>query len=246
MSLSNPMRQVGRAVPQPAGGAAAKGLRQWVRDNGLSLVSFGLFAIFLVGQSVAGLFEYNQEAQAHGGPALSYLRYLATGHFLEGVFENWESEFLQMAAYVVLTSCSMQRGSAESRKPDEENPQDRDPSLDRDKPEAPGPVKKGGPALRLYEHSLSIALGLLFLFSFVGHAVAGAREYSLEQLRHGEPAASVWSYLGSPTFWFESMQNWQSEFLAVFALVVLSIWLRGKGSPESKPVSAPHSETGTG
>jgi hypothetical protein len=239
---TRPWLQETEARPHGAGG-----MRQWLRDNSLSLVSFGLFFLFLIGQSIAGLAEHNQDAREHGQEVLSYLPYLFSGHFLEAMFENWESEFLQMGAYVALTSCLYQKGSAESKKPPEEgeNPQDQDPNQERDKPDAPGPVKKGGFALKFYERSLSAALGLFFLLSFTGHAFAGAREYSQEQVAHGEHAVSALQYLGTSKFWFESMQNWQSEFLAVFALVVLSIWLRDKGSPESKPVAAPHSQTGS-
>jgi hypothetical protein len=246
MSLA---REQARRADQAVRAAEARGLGQVIHENGLSLVSFGLFLFFLVGQSIAGWMEHNQEARHHGEEVLRYLPYLASPHFMEAVFENWESEFLQMAAYVVLTSFLFQKGSAESRKLPEEgeqNPQDQDPSQERDRPDAPGPVKAGGWKLWLYQRSLCLTLTLFFLLSMAGHAVAGAKEYSQEQVSHGEHAVSTLQYLGTPRFWFESMQNWQSEFLAVYALVVLSIWLRGKGSPESKPVAAPHSETGTG
>jgi hypothetical protein len=244
MSLARPTGLSGHA----AAVAGSRGLGEVLRENSLSIVMFGLFLLFLAGQSAAGWMEYNQTARDHGEQVLRYLPYLLSGHFWEAVFENWESEFLQMAAYVVLTSCLVQKGSAESKKlPEEgENPQDEDPAQDRTNPDAPGPVKRGGWALRLYEQSLGIALALFFLLSFAGHALAGAREYSQEQVAHGEPAVTVMQYLGTARFWFQSLQNWQSEFLAVYALVVLSIWLRSKGSPESKPVAAPHRETGTG
>jgi hypothetical protein len=209
---------------------------------------FGFFALFLVGQSLAGWHDFNETARQHGEHTLRYLPYLGTGHFWEAVFENWESEFLQMAANVLLTASQVHKGSSESNKPPEEgeNPQDEDPAKAAGQPDAPGPVRRGGLALRLYEHSLSLVLTAFFLLSFAGHAIAGSREYSQEQVAHGEPAATVWQYLGSSKFWFESLQNWQSEFLAVFAIVVLSIWLRQRGSPESKPVAAPHPETGSG
>jgi hypothetical protein len=224
--------------------AAGRGLKDVLRENGLSLVLFGLFALFLGAQSVVGWHEHSQEAREHGRAVLSYLQYLTSGHFLEAVFENWESEFLQMAAYVFLTSFLYQKGSAESKKLDEENPQDADPNQERDRPDAPGPVKRGGLALWIYQRSLCLTLSLFFLLSFVGHAIGGAREYSQEQVAHGELAVSAWQYLGTSRFWFESFQNWQSEFLSVAAIVLLSIWLRQKGSPESKPVDAPHSQTG--
>ena len=150
-----------------------------------------------------------------------------------------------MAAYVFLTSFLYQKGSAESKKLDEESPQDADPNQERNRPEAPGPVKRGGLALWIYERSLCLTLTLFFLLSFAGHAIGGAREYSQEQVAHGEQAVSVLQYLGTSRFWFESFQNWQSEFLAIAAMVIFSIFLRQYGSPESKPVDAPHSQTGT-
>jgi hypothetical protein len=239
-----------RSIDVPGSGdpaarvAACRGVRDVLRDNGLSIVAFGLFALFLTAQTVVGWHEYLQDALEHGRAALGYLSYLVSGHCMEAVFENWESEFLQMAAYVGLTSFLYQKGSAESKKIDEENPQDADPNQERDRPDAPGPVKRGGLSLWIYERSLSLALTFFFLLSFAGHAIGGAREYSEEQVAHGEHAVSVLQYMGTSRFWFESFQNWQSEFLAVFALVVLSIFLRERGSPESKPVAAPHSQTG--
>jgi hypothetical protein len=222
------------------------GIKSFLRENGLSVALFALFLLFLAGQSVTGWLVYNDDAREHGQRAVAFVQYLLTGHFWEAVFENWESEFFQMAAYVGLTACLYQRGSAESKKlPDEgENSQDEDPSTQRDNPDAPWPVRAGGWCLWLYEHSLCTALSLLFLISFIGHAIGGAKEYSQEQLAHGHHAVSTLQFLGSSQFWFESMQNWQSEFLAVFTLVVLSIWLRGKGSSQSKPVAAPHCKTG--
>jgi uncharacterized protein (DUF486 family) len=220
-------------------------MRRVLRDNALSLTMFGLFLIFLVAQSFAGYRSNNSENEEHGQPPESYAEYLTSGAFVEATFENWESEFLQMGAYVLLTAFLIQKGSPESKNPDDEEA-DADPRAERDKPDAPGPVKRGGLVLALYEHSLSIALFGLFLFSFVLHALGGHAEYNQQQLEHGQAAVSLWSFVTSSEFWFQSMQNWQSEFLAVAALAVLGIWLRQRGSPESKPVAAPHAQTGTG
>jgi hypothetical protein len=248
MGLSNLRRA--RSVDAPRAAATrlaeSRGIQDLFRENGLSLVLLGLFLLFLFGQSVTGWLVYNADAHEHGEKAVAFLPYLLTGHFWEAVFENWESEFFQMAAYVTLTACLYQKGSAESKKlPDEgENPQDEDPRTKREDPNAPGAVRAGGWRLWLYERSLALSLFGLFLFSFLGHAVGGAKEYSQEQLAHGEHAVTVLQFLGTSQFWFESMQNWQSEFLAVFTLVVLSIWMRGKGSAQSKPVAAPHEKTG--
>jgi hypothetical protein len=216
-----------------------------VRDNALSLAMLILFAGSLLGQTGTGHRVYNQEQQEHGESEVSYPGYLGTGHFVEAVFENWESEFLQMAMYVVLTAVLIQKGSSESKKGDGSDPQDEDPHKHQHDSNAPLPVRKGGLALRLYEHSLSLALFALFLMSFILHAAGGAKEYSAEQVAHGGNEVRILEYLTTSQFWFESLQNWQSEFLSVLAIVVLSIFLRQRGSPESKPVHAPHMATGS-
>jgi hypothetical protein len=205
---------------------------------------FGFFALFLFAQSVTGLAVYNDDQREHGEATIGYPEYLRTGHFVEATFENWESEYLQMGAYVLFTVFLFQRGSSESKDPDKEESVDEDPRQAQDREGIPWPVRAGGLALKCYEYSLSIALLLLFLFSFILHAIGGAREYSQEQLAHGGQAVSIAEFLRTSEFWFQSFQNWQSEFLAVFSIVVLSIFLRQRGSPESKPVAAPHSETG--
>ncbi|HEX8907291.1 MAG TPA: DUF6766 family protein [Longimicrobiaceae bacterium] len=222
---------------------------KWIRNRSLSLVAIALFLFSFIGQVLTGRAEYNDFQEAHGQPPVSLVGYFGTGHFGEATLENWESEFLQMAVFIFLTGFLVQRGSAESRKPDDdpdadEDPGDEDPRRHRNDPEAPWPVRRGGLALALYRHSLSIALFLLFLGSLAGHALTGAAEFSQDQAAHGQPGASMLVYLATPRFWFESFQNWQSEFLSVWALTVLSIWLRQHGSPESKPVHAPHEQTG--
>jgi hypothetical protein len=219
-------------------------MRQKVRDNSLSLVIFGLFVLFLLGHSIAGYYDYNADQHEHQQPSIQYAAYLVSSHLWATVFENWESEFLQMAAYVLLTVFLFQRGSAESKDPDAAEEVDEDPRPHQHDPDAPRPVRTGGFALRLYQHSLALALFLLFLLSFVGHALSGATHYNDEQHDHGQPSVSVLQYVGTSRFWFESFQNWQSEFFAVGTLVVLSIWLREKGSPESKPVHSAHAKTG--
>ncbi len=220
-------------------------MKHVLRDNGLSLVMFGLFALFLFAQSVTGFAVYNDEQHEHGEERIGFPEYLSSGHFIEATFENWESEYLQMGAYVLFTVFLFQRGSSESKDPDKDEPVDEDPRQAQDRSDVPWPVRYGGPVLRLYEHSLAIAFVLLFLVSFYLHALGGAREYSEEQLAHGGQAVSTWEFLHTSEFWFQSFQNWQSEFLAVFSIVALSIYLRQRGSPESKPVAAPHAETGT-
>ncbi len=218
---------------------------RFIRDNSLSLALLGLFLATLGGQYVTGWRSYNQDQQDHNQPPVSLVEYLGEGHFIEAVFENWESEFLQDAVYVLFTVFLIQRGSSESKDPDKEEAVDADPRQAQNDPHAPWPVRRGGVWLGLYSHSLLITFVLLFVGSFALHAIGGAEDYSSEQLQHGGQAVSAIAYIGTSRFWFESFQNWQSEFLALFSMVVLSIFLREKGSPESKPVASPHSETGS-
>ena len=217
-------------------------MRSFLRNNGLSVVLAALFLVFWAAQSVVGLYVYNNDQQEHGRLPITYLEYVRTGAFVEATAENWESEFLQMFAYVMLTAFLFQRGSAESKSPDPEE----ETAEEKPTPEElqPGPVRRGGWMLKLYEHSLSLAFAALFIVSFVVHGLGGVREYNEEQTAHGEQTVSTLEYFATSQFWFESFQNWQSEFLAVLAMVALSIWLREKNSPESKPVDAPHSQTG--
>ena len=220
-------------------------MKRVLRNCGLSLVMFACFLALLAGQSIMGRAEYNNERSHRGLPALRYGEYLASSHFWETTTENWESEFFQMALYVLLTAFLFQRGSSESKDPDSPHPSDADPRKHRGSKDAPWPVRRGGVALVLYEYSLSIAFVLLFLLSLVAHGISGCRLYNEEQTALGAATTDFIGYLGTTRFWFESLQNWQSEFLAVLSIVVLSIFLRHRGSPESKPVHAPHGETGS-
>jgi hypothetical protein len=219
-------------------------MRKFFRENGLSLVLFGLFVLFLAAQSYVGLLEENDDLQEHGSPPVTYSDYVSSGAFLEATMENWESEFLQMWIYVLFTVYLFQKGSSESKPLDRNDPVDRDPRTSKAKADAPWPVRKGGLVLRLYEYSLSLAFFILFTISFLLHGLGGASAHNEERALHGEPPLRVLEYMTSARFWFESFQNWQSEFLAIWAMVVLSIFLRQRGSPESKPVDAPHSRTG--
>jgi nicotinamide riboside transporter PnuC len=219
-------------------------LNRFLRNNGLTLVLASLFGMSLFGQAFTGFAAENAERVQHGESLTTLLPYLASGAFLSSLFENWESEFLQMWAFVMLTAYLMQKGSPESKDLDEKAKQDRDPALDADKPDAPLPVRMGGWARSLYSHSLGLALLTLFLLSFALHWLNSARHATEEAETHGEPANSLFAHLGEAEFWFESFQNWQSEFLSTAVLIVLAIFLREKGSAESKPVAAPHSETG--
>jgi len=209
--------------------------------NGLSIVFLSLFVITLIAQAFSGWKTHNQELQDEHTPAIALTTYLTTGHFISATFENFQSEFLQMALYVLLTVGLRQQGSAESKSLDEAEEVDREPKVRKD---APGAVKKGGWLLKLYSNSLSITFFVLFFFSWGMHLYGSWLDYNAEQQLKGKTAQSVIAYLGEPNFWFETFQNWQSEFLSVLSIVVLTIFLRQKGSPESKPVDAPHLETG--
>jgi hypothetical protein len=210
------------------------------RRNGLTIVMLSLFATCWAGHALAGFRHELEERRAHGQAPVGLGAYLRSGEFWESTAENWESEFLQMAAFVWLTAFLRQKGSSQSRPVEGETESDREPKA---RAGAPWPVHRGGLLLKLYERSLTLALLGLFLFSFGLHAVAGRAAYNAQQAEHGEPSVSLAGYVGSSAFWFESLQNWQSEFLAVGAIVVLSIFLRQRGSPESKPVDARHAET---
>jgi len=214
----------------------------WVAERSLTLVMLGLFAICLAGQIVAGWYEFNEEQIEHGAAALALPSYLRVGHPWEALFENWESEFLQMTAFVTLTAILHQKGSPESRRPGAIEAVDADPRRFADDPDAPWPVRQGGWILWIYERSLGLAFALLFLLSWTGHALSGWRVMREEALTHGLPPEPFSAFLRSTAFWFQSFQNWQSEFLGIAAMVWLSVYLRQRGSPESKPVHAPHSQ----
>ncbi|MBX7443455.1 MULTISPECIES: DUF6766 family protein [unclassified Arthrobacter] len=219
-------------------------MRKWAKEHGLLLANVGLFLAFFVGMILSGAASYSEDQQAHGEPAVGVLQFLSTGAFVEATFENWESEFLQMAMYVVLTVFLFQKGSSESKPMGRKAPQDEDPREAKLSSASPWPARRGGAILKLYEHSLSILFFVLFLASFLLHAAGGVDEYNQDQQSHGEATVSFLQYFGTSRFWFESFQNWQSEFLAVAVLVGASVYLREKGSPESKPVAEPHYETG--
>ena len=217
-------------------------MKKFLKNNSLSLVFFILFLLSLLGQIVTGLKEHNEDMVEKGGQQLMMSQYIMSGHFLQSTFENWESEFLQMALFVILTMFLYQKGSSESKDPDKEEEVDREPNPKRRN--APWPVKKGGLALAIYKHSLCYTLTIFFILSFLLHWYGSLKDYNEEQMLKQQPMETAMQYLGNSRMWFESFQNWQSEFLSVFAIVVLSIFLREQGSPQSKPVDAPNSETG--
>lgn len=217
-------------------------MKIFFRNNGLSLVFLLLFLLSLAGQIYFGFHQYNTQRQEEGAAVIPLSQYFSSGHFIQSTFENWESEFLQMALFVWLTIFLYQKGSSESKKFDGEDEVDREPSARRKG--APWPVRKGGIILKLYQHSLTLTLLLLFILSFLLHFYGSMKDENEQHILKGEPVETAGKYFTDARFWFESFQNWQSEFLSVFAIIVLSIYLRQKGSPQSKPVDAPHAQTG--
>lgn len=218
-------------------------MARFFRNNGLTIALMALFLASIIGQWLAGWHVDNEELVRHGEAPLTLGAYTIDPAFLSSVFENWESEFLQMSAYVVLTAMLVQRGSAESRDPDEPL-RDSDLKAQSRKPGAPRILKGGDLARWLYAHSLGMVLFLLFILSFLLHWWNSAEAAGEEALQHGETAPGVLAYLGNAQLWFESFQNWQSEFLSTAVLIILTIFLRQRESPESKAVAAPHAQTG--
>ena len=219
-------------------------MKSWLREHGLLLVNASLFVAFLIGMTLTGWHVASNEAVLHGGAPETLAAYLQSGEFYEAVSENWESEFLQMGSYVVLTVFLFQKGSSESKPPYGASPQDEDPRRHATDPRAPWPVRRGGLPLLVYENSLFILFMVLFVGSFLAHAASGAAAYSEELAQHGGDSVTTLEYLSTARFWFESFQNWQSEFMVVALLIGAAVYLRQRGSPESKPVHAPHDETG--
>ena len=242
--LESPRDDNPRALDAERSGPVRRGPRKFVRDNALSVACFSLFAAFLAAQSLTGWRASLADALGHGGASFGYWHYLTTAHFAEATFENWESEFLQMGAFVLLTIFLIQKGSSESKQEIGNDPRDEDPRQHRADPGAPWPVRRGGWWLVAYENSLLIAFTVLFAASFLGHAVSGAHEYTVEQHEHGALGVGAWQFARTSQFWFQSFQNWQSEFLAVGSIVLLSVFLRQRGSAESKPVHVAHATTG--
>jgi hypothetical protein len=215
--------------------------RSFFYRNGLTIVFLLLFIITLVAQALTGWKTHNQDLRVEHAEEISLGTYLQSGHFISATFENFESEFLQMALYVLLTVSLRQIGSAESKQIDEQEEVDRVPVPSAD---APWPVRKGGWILKIYSNSLSICFAVLFFSSWALHLYGSWQNHNVEQLAKHLPKDTVAQYLGQAEFWFETFQNWQSEFLSVASIVFFTIFLRQKGSPESKPVDAPHIETG--
>jgi hypothetical protein len=220
---------------------------RFVRENGLALFFGALFLLALGGQSVAGQRSFNAEQLEHGEEPVSWLRYLFTSDFGQAVAENWQSEFLQFSTFILATIWLVQKGSNESKPLDDVGREsDRRQRVKGHAPEnAPAWAKVEGFRLWLLSNSLLIVMTAFFLASWLVQSLTGWTTFNDEQAAHGEPAVSWADYVTNARFWEETLQNWQSEFLAVGVMVVFTIYLRQRGSPESKPVGAPHDETGS-
>ena len=206
-------------------------MKRVLHDNGLGIAFGLLFLGALVAQALVGHADFNQEQLAHRDPTLSLGRYVTSSEFWVDVMENWQSEYLQFTLFIYLTVWLVQRGSPESK------------PLDQAGAGSDGPEPK---TLwdKLYANSLVLVMGTIFVLTWFGQAVTGRITYNAEQLDHHQEPVSLLAYIATPDFWNRTLQNWQSEFLAVGSMAVLAIYLRQRGSPESKPVGAPHEQTG--
>jgi hypothetical protein len=220
-------------------------VRLVLKNNGLTLFFTALFLASLLGHSVAGWRSFNEQQATHDSPTVSYGRYLVSSDFGEAVIENWQSEYLQFTLFILATVWLIQRGSNESKKPEEIG-------LESDARQLVGRhAQQNSPAWAklddwrrvLYSNSLLILMGSLFVGSWFAQSVTGWTEYNAEQRDHEQSAVSWGGYLVRPDFWEKTLQNWQSEFLAVATMAIFTVYLRQRGSPESKPVGAPPDQT---
>ncbi|GAA0472520.1 hypothetical protein Aca07nite_75070 [Actinoplanes capillaceus] len=221
-------------------------MRRALRENSLGLVFGLLFLIVLVAQGFAGHADVNQQQIAAGLEPIGLGRYLTSASFAADVAENWQSEYLQFFLYILLTVWLVQKGSPESKKPGEEGREsDREQKVGPYATgDSPAWAHAGGLRRALLSNSLGLVMGLLFAGSWLAQSIAGAAAFNERQLRDLQEPVTWAEYLTEPDFWSRTLQNWQSELLAVASMVILSIYLRQRGSPESKPVGAPHDATG--
>ncbi|MET0887217.1 MAG: DUF6766 family protein [Mycetocola sp.] len=220
-------------------------MRRFVRDNGLSLFFLVLFLGALIGQSFVGLANNNEELVRHGDPVISYGQFVTSSAFLVDVAENWQSEFLQFFLFIFATIWLVQKGSPESKNPGDEGPgSDADQYVGSEAlPDSPRWARAGGWRQVVYSNSLLLVMGTIFLLSWFAQSVGGVTVANEENAQHGLPTETWFDYVVSPDFWNRTLQNWQSEFLAVGAMVAFAIYLRQRGSSESKPVGTPHHAT---
>ncbi len=221
-------------------------MRTFLRHNGLSLAFGLLFLLSLAGQSVAGWQQFNALQVAEHLDPLSWTAYVASSDFAVDVAENWQSEFLQFWVYLMARVWLLQKGSPESKELDKvgrESDEDQKigPHADAD---SPAWAAAGGWRTHIYSSSLAIVMGAVFLASWLVQSVAGWAAFNEERLHQLQDPVSWGRYLTDADFWARTLQNWQSEFLAVGAMAVFSIYLRQRGSSQSKPVGEPHASTG--
>jgi hypothetical protein len=219
---------------------------RWVRENGLSLFFLGIFLAAVAGQAVSGVAVFNRDQVAAGLEPVTLGEYVTSSAFAVDLSENWQSEFLQFLLYIAATVWFVQRGSPESKPLDKAGREtDEEQSVgEHAGPQSPPWARVRGWRLSVYSHSLTLVMGSIFLQSWFVQSLTGAVAYSEEQMRDLQDPVTWPEYLREPDFWSRTLQNWQSEFLAVLSMVVLAIYLRERGSPESKPVGAPHGATG--
>ena len=217
-----------------------------MRDNGLSLFFIALFLASLVGQALVGLADFNNDQLGHRSATISLATYLTSSVFWVDVMENWQSEYLQFTLFILATVWLVQRGSTESKPPGEQGGEsDEDQKVgEHADDDSPKWAKAGGLRTALYENSLVLLMAFIWILSWFAQLVTGRIEYNTQQLDHQLSGLSLWEYAGTADFWNRTLQNWQSEFLAVASMVVFSVWLRQRGSSQSKPVGEPHAATG--
>jgi hypothetical protein len=222
-------------------------MRRHLRDNSLSLFFLTLFLVTVVAQSVVGHRAYNAEQVAHDSEAISYVRYLYSSHFGQAVMENWQSEWLQFILFTLATVWFVQRGSAESKPVEQAGLESDEAQLvgAHAQSRSPAWARARGWRTAVYQNSFILAMLLIFIGSWLAQSLTAANEYNAEQREQGQPAVAWSTYLVRADFWERTLQNWQSEFLAVGTMAVFTIYLRQRGSPESKPVGAPHDATGS-
>jgi hypothetical protein len=217
-----------------------------LRDHGLSLFFLSIFIAALIAQAIAGHAEYNNDEVAHGGEGISFGRYIVSSSFGQAVMENWQSEYLQFTLFLLATVWLVQRGSPESKllhKAGTESDEEQQVGEHADE-HSPAWARARGLRLWLFSNSLLLVMGAIWLATWLAQSLTGATEYNSERLDHQQEAVSWAEYLTRPDFWEKTLQNWQSEFLAVGSMAILAVYLRQRGSPESKPVGAPHDSTG--
>jgi hypothetical protein len=221
-------------------------VRTFVKHNGLSIVFLGLFLAALVFQAVAGHADFNEEQDRHGDPRISLVRYVTSSEFGVGVMENWQSEYLQFTLFILLTVWLLQRGSPESKELGKGGRESDEEQKVGEHADARSPrwARVTGLRRTIYENSLLLVMGAIWLATWFAQSITGVTEYNSERLDHQQAAVSWAEYLTRPDFWEKTLQNWQSEFLAVGSMAILAVYLRQRGSPESKPVGAPHDATG--